>query len=217
MSQDLQIFEYPQTVVTVAKTKSGKTTAFRYILQYLYAKKCIASALVFCSTIWNGDYDFINKERHYVQLDEAVITKLINHRAAQVQRGEKLKGLALIIDDCVADQDMRKPYFQSLISMARHLNMWVFISIQHAKIAPPLIRDNSGIVMLFKCQTPEQKKYAYDLVNWHADQANFSEFLDNNIADYKFLVCNKNEPSNDKKKIFKIMRAPVNHASFVIP
>ncbi len=214
---DLAIFEYPQLILTIAKTKSGKTTFFRYMLQYLYAKKIIVSALVFCSTIFNGDYDFINKKRHYLQLDEKIITALMNYRAKQMSQGTNPPGIALGLDDCVSDKEINGPCFQSLVSKARHLNIHLFISIQHAKVVGPLIRDNAGLVLLFKQQTPEQINYASEIVAWPGSKQEFAQFMNDNIADYKCLVVNRNEPSNDKKKIFKIMRAPKEVANFIIP
>ena len=129
---DVSKFTTPGTFLTIAKSKSGKTHMFRYVLYKLISKSYIKDVIVVSQTArCNDDYPFIDKKFILDNLDETNIKylkRVLHARKKYREETSKLPpGLAIVLDDIICAEGSRDKLLSALATRATTSECVVFL------------------------------------------------------------------------------------------
>ena len=128
-------FRFPAIILSVGKPRSGKTYNTRYMLTYFCKTNPIfKGGLVFTgSRDLNDDYDFLPSKAIINGYDEDVLKRYVAKlEAYRKQTGNPPPASFIVFDDLLGKLQ-GSAFFNSFISIYRHLNITVFINVQYVK------------------------------------------------------------------------------------
>jgi hypothetical protein len=199
-SPDLSIFS--------ARRNSGKTHLITHMLSRVVACRRYGLIIVMCPTSFNQHYQKYTKNI-VPNFDERVIEQVIaKQRAALEGKGKRIHVL-LVLDDCVGHTQFKNPVFELLASQGRHYLISVWLSTQHIKKCPPIVRNNADYLYLLGKQTLPVLKTFYE--EFGADFGDFEGFVDavgNASKNYGCFII------NNLKQTFHEFRAPAKIRGF---
>ena len=209
---DVSKFTTPGTFLTIAKSKSGKTHMFRYVLYKLISKSYIKDVIVVSQTArCNDDYPFIDKKFILDNLDETNIKylkRVLHARKKYREETSKLPpGLAIVLDDIICAEGSRDKLLSALATRARHLNVWFFYATQYPKGIDPVVRNNAKVIMLFQITNWENERFYYDICPKGSRQE-FREFMRSNVHSFHFLSYFTECVDADHGNAFRVEIAP---------
>jgi hypothetical protein len=142
-SPDLSIFS--------ARRNSGKTHLITHLLSRAVASNRYNMIMIMCPTSFNGHYQqYTNKI--IPGFSEKVINNVIKKQRKILEAGEH-RHVLLVLDDCVGHSQFKSPQFELLASQGRHYRISVWITTQHLKKMPPIVRNNADYLYLLGKQT----------------------------------------------------------------
>ena len=216
---DLTKFAAPGTYLTIAKTGSGKTHVFKFILYNLIKQGYVKDVIVVSSTARaNNDYEFIEKRFVLTDLEETnlkYLTNVIAYRAKyREETGTLPPGMALILDDISFMSGYRNDFLSALATKARHYNIFFFYSTQNVKALTPAIRENARVVMLFNVSNWQYLDALYEIAPYGTGKKDLMNFMRDNIHGYHFLSYFASSKEKEDSAKFKVEIAPAQIPNF---
>lgn len=207
----------PCNFISIGMTKSGKSHSFAHIFSKIYTR--FSYGICFSSTIdLNDDYDFLPKKCKIKEYNDlyvkAIMSKQYNKIAQAKKQGKKCEQHAFIIlDDCLGIIDFHHSLFNELFSKSRHLNISVFVLIQHINALSPVMRINAMYTMVTKIKA-NNISGLYELVSCFSSVQDLKDFLAKNCKDYNCIIFDDMDPYADCP--YKIIKYPRERPQFML-
>lgn len=191
-------------VLIAGKTRSGKTYTFKYIFKDL--ARNYDYGICFCSTAdLNDDYDFLPDKYVHGEYDEELIETIIEKQTKYIKKYGKKKSpkVFIILDDAIGMVKFHhSKIWDSLFSKSRHLNIAVFILIQHMKYLTPCMRINTGYLLITKI-ADNNLETAYEMTTGFSSKRQFREYLDKWCINFNTILIDNNDVYNSKPQVFR--------------
>lgn len=197
---------FPQSLVMVGSTRSGKTTALMNLMTNHNFYKGFHNFVFLFSITAKLDDSFKPlklKKTHIFDTEADMIENLKTIFEAQ-KRNVENKGIAnspkilLIFEDLTTNEKlMRNHIFKSLFTLGRHLNIQVIALIHKYKALPRTQRLNAMNIIFFRSSGDETDQLVDDFTPPGHTKKEFKEIVEyatapNAESEYNFLyICNK--------------------------
>lgn len=198
------MFKTPANYLILGKTNTGKTQSFKYLVRQYFCK-VLNKIYVFCGTLeFNDDYDYIPKAYKSEDMDIDLIEQIVE-KAKIKKRSGKHEQIGIVIDDAIGNLNLRDPFWDRLFSTSRHLNISVFVILQHIKYITPCMRVNIGYILITKV-SDNNVDCLFELQNKFRTKREWKSFLDKNCVNYNLIVVDNYDPY--KEDSIGIIRPP---------
>jgi hypothetical protein len=206
LMEDCTIPKFPQSLLMVGSTSSGKTTALMNLMTRKDFYKGYHDFIFLFSITAKLDDSFKPlklKKDHMFDTEESMIENLQIIFEAQKRNVENKKinecpKILLIFEDLTTNEKlMRNTTFKSLWTLGRHLNMQVISMIHKYKALPRTQRMNAMNIMFFKATGDENLQLGDDYTPPGHTKKEFLKVIEYATASDKkgrhnFLyICNK--------------------------
>lgn len=201
------------TVVLVGKSYRGKS----YLLKYLIADRLnrgkFKFGLVFTTTKFNHDYDFIPSNRVVEGYREDILQKYFNNLKKIKKEEDVVPPNFIIFDDLVGVLANETSFFNSFITTCRHLNISVFIAVQYLtgkNAISTTMRQQTTHAIMFHSKMKNTTENLYNSYGQMFETLNdFKKHYDAVTKDpYVAMIYMENEDDIDKN--YFGIRAPKN-------
>lgn len=204
--------EKPFFMIICGRSGSGKSHYLKYLMRELNIHNPFDYGIVMSNTSWEGFFsEFIPSKYIYENFNEDTIKSLIKLQKDNLTKGINKRAF-LILDDCIAENEMKSPIMKKLSVMGRHFNLTTILTTQYVHLIPPVLRANSHYNVFFHIgDGVRELRSTYEA--WGQKFKNYDEFKQfyyNAIKDHKFIMYN-----NEQGK-YNIYRCPENIPSFKI-
>lgn len=202
--------------IAIGRTKTGKTHTFTYLFKKI-AHKFDYGICISSTAELNNDYDFLPLEYIHTEYDEEIIRKIMDIQMNDIKKiGKENKELLgkkafIILDDQLGLINFHHSIFNELFSKSRHLNITVYVMIQHIKALSPVMRINSIYVMITVISDSSVDN-CYDLVSGFNSKRDFKKFLNKYCVNYQAIIFDYSNPY--EKNNIKVIKAPKNIKPF---
>ena len=206
LMEDCTIPKFPQSLLMVGSTSSGKTTLLLNLMTEDDMYKGYFDFRFLFSVTAKLDDSFKKlkiKKEHMFDNEEDMIENMEEIVAAQ-KRNVEDKGVAnspkilLIFEDATTNEKLlRNKTFKSLFTLGRHLNIMVIVMIHKYKALPRTQRLNSMNVIFFRASGDETDQIVDDFTPPGHTKKEFKAIVEfatspDNKNKYNFLyICNK--------------------------
>lgn len=195
----------PSIWILTGKPASGKSYMMRYLMyEYCRMGHFTGGGWVYSPTSFNGDYDWMPKEKVIPKYEQAHLEQYINHlrqltEAGKAEHGKdwQLKPNFVIFDDCLGLLKQTE-WFNGWVANYRHTNTSIFILQQFlaaSRSVSTLLRNCTSIAMMWPSILKHNVDACYRAYGGVAGlQENFEgNFLNpENAAPYSCLVYKAN-------------------------
>jgi hypothetical protein len=165
---DMDYFRFPACILSVGKPKSGKTYNTRFLLTYFsHTKKIFKGGLVFTgSRDLNDDYDFLPVKAIINGYDEDVLKRYVENIEQYRKRTGQAPPASFIVFDDLLGKLTGSNYFNSFVSIYRHLNITIFINVQYmkTKASNTLLRETISYAFIWNTKTKNSIDSIYEVV-----------------------------------------------------
>jgi len=138
--QDIQSyidFTRPQVYLMLGKPKSGKSHLTKWLLYYYFNSGKVTKnkpywAIVFSGSKFNDDYKDMIPENALLEHSDNTLEEYVEYlkNLKEKTRGEMPHSI-LVLDDVVGIFNSSNKTFQNLVTIHRHLNLTIMISVQY--------------------------------------------------------------------------------------
>ncbi len=160
----LDKIEFPTCILSIGKSKRGKSYLTRYLLDYFCVRKPVFKAgIVFVGTKGlNNDWDMMP--------DKAVITgyseeklKMWLAKLMQIKKSGKEIHTFIVFDDLLGKLE-KSSYFDNFLSTYRHYNVSVFLNNQYlaSSSSGTLLREQTEYLFAFRTAAKRTITCLYD-------------------------------------------------------
>jgi hypothetical protein len=133
------------TILCIGARRTGKTTMALHLYTLLSSKSTNVICFTHTPYQWRS---YIPPQYLYDEVTNALLETILVYGEANRHKG---KGLFLIFDDVVGETELRhSKAFQRLFAEGRHYGITAIVNIQHASMVPPIVRDNTDFVFVFR-------------------------------------------------------------------
>ena len=204
--RDCTIPAFPQSVLLVGSTRSGKTTVLQNLMLSKHMYKDFFDFRFLFSETAKLDDSFKKlkiKKNHIFDEEKDMIEKLEEIVSAQKANIEN-KGvnnspkILLIFEDATTNEKLLKnTTFKSLFTLGRHLNIMVIVMIHKYKSLNRVCRLNSMNIIFFRASGDETDQLVDDFTPPGYSKKEFKAIVEyatapDNKSEYNFLyICNK--------------------------
>ena len=188
------------TILNLGKTNSGKSNNTKYlILKHSLDKKEFKFGIVFVSTKFNGQYDYLPEKYVYEGYQENVLKNYMESlRKMREETGKKLPKNFVIFDDLVGLLDSRDNYLTHIHTVARHTSTFFIHNIQYINAINPTIRENIELVYMYRSTTKNTINNLYENFGQLFDTyKEFKNFFLNALGKYQALLYIQNRDNNN--------------------
>lgn len=206
LMEDCTIPKFPQSVLMVGASSSGKTT----LLMNLMTKKEMYKGyhdFVFLFSITaklDDSFKMLKIKKDFIfDTEEDMIKNLkiifeSQKKNVEKEGVDKAPKMLLIFEDLTTNEKlMRDHIFKSLFTLGRHLNMQVIVMIHKYKALPRTQRLNAMNIIYFAGSKDEQSQLVDDFTPPNYSKREFTELVEyatgsDDKSDHNFLyMCNK--------------------------
>jgi len=185
------------------KRRSGKTVLCRNLLKKICDDFDISFIIIFSKTAkYTWDYDFI-KNNHVYDYDEETdkkIQKIMNYQEKNIKKKQKTKGI-ILFDDIILHKKNNE--ISNLAWYARHLNLFVILSCQHAKwVVWTIIRNNLDLIF-FNDLTYSNEMAIYEWIHIPFKYKEFHAFIDEHNWNYTFIMYDNSQTKKNRIMLVK--------------
>jgi len=184
-------------MICVGLTSSGKTHAFSHIFSNIYQH--FSYGICFSSTIdLNDDYQFLPEECKFKQYRPEYVNAIMKKQYNYIMKNREKpnyvrKHAFIILDDCIGQIDFHHSLFNELFSKSRHMDISIFVLIQHMNALSPVMRINSVYTLITKIKA-NNITALYELVSCFSSQQELKEFLNQYCKDYNCIIFDDKDP-----------------------
>lgn len=181
--------------VICGMTAGGKSTLIKFLIFKLLKDKKVDNCLVF--TMTTTDYDYLPGGNVHTMITEEILARILNYQKLH----SNLK-LLLVFDDFIGAINFGWPICNVLNSQYRHYGLTLIYSTQYIYKIPPIVRENSDIVILFSQGTEKSIRACYECFGQDFERlSDFQDFLKNKTEGFNFLVINRKCSDRSRKHI----------------
>lgn len=172
------MFQHPCMILSIGKSKSGKTYNTRFLLDYwLRQKRYFKWGIVFVgSKDLNDDYDFLPNHTIVNGYDEDLLMAYLDKLKKIKNSGKVLPPSFIVFDDLLGKLQSSKK-FDNFVSLFRHYNITVFLNNQFLtnRTSSTIVREQTNYAFLWKTSSRHTIEAIY---NWWGGLrfANYNEF-----------------------------------------
>lgn len=177
--------QIPSLSLFFAKSNSGKSHLMTYLLYNLIRRDCINWVIVITCTSFNNHWaSIVGKEHVYDKFNEEDLINLLKMQGNLISSGKSKQGL-IIFDDVLGDAKFNAEIFNKIASSGRHYNLSFFISSQHYKKIPPILRGNATYSFFLNqindlmSRNLHEEYYTAKFVNWRVIQQYANKVCEN--------------------------------------
>lgn len=197
--------------IFMGKSKSGKTYALCWLIKRLtYELKHFKFGAVFCSTSFNGTYDFIDKRYRFGSFDEEKHKRYTQKlQEMKEQMGDNMPPNFIIYDDLLGEL-ARSKHVDNWMSTFRHTNTYIFLANQYlaSQTSSTLVRNQTDIGFFFPEKKQRSRKQIYEWFGSHFDTYDkFEDVFDRATAKPHYALVYDDEP-HDPTKAYMSFKAP---------
>jgi hypothetical protein len=164
------------------------------------------------NTSWEkGSFDYIPDKYIFEDFREDIITNMIKLQKSNLSENIHKRAF-LILDDCVAENEIKSNVIKKLAIMGRHYNITTILTTQYIHLLPPVLRANSHYNVFFNVgEGVREMKATYDAFgNRFPNYETFKKYYYKGIENHKFIMWNNEQGQ------YKIFRCPETIPSFKI-
>lgn len=199
-------FEKPQVMTFVGACGKGKSFLLRNLIKQFSKQGVFKFGLVFSSTEFNPDYDFMPKGSVHGNYSEASLKRYMDKLKNYLEEnpGSKLPPNFLILEDLLGILKTNSSIFSNLISTYRHYNMSIFITSQYlVKNVSTLLRELTRTAFIFKTRFKNSQVALFESFGQLCEsQDEFNQMLDDATKDkYSCLVYMADKESKEESYI----------------
>ncbi len=201
----------PGFSILVGKPASGKTYLLNYLLMLDhpdYNKDPFRYGVVFTTTKFNRHYEsLLPAEYVHSKYQPEVLQNLLD-----IQASTEGKHRAFVIfDDCLDQKGFASQLFTNLSTCYRHYKLDIFILTQYVYKIPPVVRECSTRVAVFRTTTKRSIEALYESFGAFFDNyVAFSKYILDNTGDYQFVWYIANSSAESIDDIYHIKKCPEN-------
>ena len=140
----------------------------------VFKKRIVIFTQNLCNTLWKNA-EKLGASLYTSFLDENGIDridKILEFQFQQKLRGEKLKHILIVLDDCANSKifDKRKSSLSKLFTEGRHYNITTWINLQKPTQINPIVRDNAMYKIYFKSTPRDTERIIKEDSFWMTEE-----------------------------------------------
>lgn len=207
-------FTHPQVVTTIAKPRSGKTFAIRWmILKHTIDKRHFKYGIVFTRTgKWNKDWDFLPDQYVFEDYDPEILQSYLDG----IKKQETIVPSFIAFDDIQGLLTSNDTVLTSLIACHRHFKISLFFCFQYiyGRGSIPILRECTTYALLFNSKGDRTLRALYE--NFGQLFENFKDFKEHflNLTSEKFVAMLYMQDENNLYDNYMYFKAPSNMDKF---
>ena len=212
-NKPLPIIKTPCLLTCYAKRNSGKSHLLKHLLKDCMKRKKFNWILIFSATKFNGEWtDIVGEKSVYDDFNPEMVNALLENQAKLVKKKKAKPGL-LLFDDMIGTTNFKSDIISKIAIASRHFLISCWITAQYVTKMPPLIRQNSDIVLVLNSVNERIARIIYEefpttsFKSWKDVETYFNE----NTKNYGCVLIN-----NSQECHYSFVRAPSNPAKFKI-
>jgi hypothetical protein len=188
--------------ILIAKRCSGKSILLKKLVNDV--KNDFDKIFVICPT--ENVNNFYKKsgivEQNYIfdnyseKFGEALIKKMTE--VNKDKNSNELKHVLLILDDCIADVNLRtSPSLKKLFVRGRHIAVSIICTSQNLTSLSPLERNNSDFILTGQLNASSLDCLIEDFLPSCISKKDFINYYSKAVLNYGFLILNNNSTKTD--------------------
>lgn len=207
-------FSQPQVVTTIAKPRSGKTFAIRWmILKNTIDNRHFKYGIVFTRTgKWNEDWKFIPDQYVFENYDPEILQSYLDGIKSQ----KNIVPSFIAFDDIQGLLNANDPVLTSLIACHRHFKISLFFCFQYiyGKGSIPILRECTTYALLFNSKGDRTLRALYENFGQLFDT--FKDFKKHflSVTSEKYVAMLYLQDENDLYNNYMYFRAPAEMDNF---
>lgn len=155
----------PFFMVACGKSMKGKSHFIKFLITDRFKQGKLKFALVFTTTKFNKDYDFLPEKSIMEGYDEEILEQYVNNLKQVREKEGKVEPNVIIFEDCVGILNNQTNFFTNWVSMCRHLNTSVILSGQYLlgrNAISPICREQITHCLMFQSRTKRTIEALYN-------------------------------------------------------
>ena len=202
-----ELFNEPNLIVMIGKSKSGKSYLARSLLTQACLKKYFSFGLIFCQTKFNGGYDYVPDKYVIAGYDEEILGKYLKKIEDYQNKTGKKPPRSFIIFDDIMGSLKNSDLFKKFVSTYRHYNISVIICMQYVAGLSTLGREQISFAFIFPQSTARSFKMLYESIggDFESDKQ-FTKFIKEGTKE-KYSCIFYDESANDLEDKFRKFKA----------
>lgn len=207
-------FTHPQVVTTIAKPRSGKTWACRWmILKNTIDKHNFKYGIVFTRTgRWNNDWDFIPDQYVFEDYDSEVLQSYLDG----IKKQKTIVPSFIVFDDIQGVLNSQDTVLTSLIACHRHFKISLFFNFQYiyGRGSTPILRECTTYALLFNSKGDRTLRALYENFGQLFDSYNEFKHHFQKVTSEKFVAMLYVQDINELEDNYLSFLAPSNMDKF---
>lgn len=163
---DMSFFQFPCCILSLGKSKSGKSYNTSYLLNYFTIEEPVfhGGIVMLGSQGLNEDYDFLPKKCIINGYQEEILQNYVAKLKKYRETHNKPPPASFLVLDDLMGQLNNSQWFQNFISTYRHYNITVFLNVQFLKsrASSTLLREQVSYAFIFNTKTKNTIDALYD-------------------------------------------------------
>jgi hypothetical protein len=168
---------------------SGKSHFLKYLMREINIIKPFDFGIVISNIAFEGSFNFIPSKYVFEDFNEEVIKNMVKIQKDNISKGIT-KRCFLILDDYIAEDEMKQPIMKKLAVMGRHYNITTILTSQYVHLVPLKLWANSNYNLFFDIgEGVRELKAIYESFGQRFKSYNdFKSFYYNSIKNNKFIL-----------------------------
>jgi len=192
-------------IVNCGRSNRGKSYFTRFYLQNRFLKGNLKFMLVFCTTEFNKDYDWLPDRCVIPHYDEDILEAYVENLKAIYKQNGEIENNAILFEDCIGVLNNCSQFYTNFITMARHLNCTLIYNCQYLtgrNAINPTLREQVSHCLIFQPKTQITIENLYkSFGQLFPSQKEFQSYLEKHGQQYTPILYIEAEDDIDKNYI----------------
>jgi hypothetical protein len=175
-------------IINCGKSNRGKSYLTRYYLQNRFLKGNLKFGLVFTTTEFNNDFNWLPSKAVVPEYDEEILEQYVENLKNIHEENGKIENNFILFEDCIGVLNNSSKFYTNFITMARHLNCTLIYNCQYLtgkNAINPTLREQTTHALFYNPKTQitiENLYKAYGQL--FASQKEFGNYLEKHSKQY---------------------------------
>lgn len=197
------------TMIVIGAPDTGKSNFVEHMCYMLKHRYPVAR-------VWCGTEDTQGRFKKFIPemfitsdyIDKEHEKKIIRQKQCMLNKCQNPYCIA-IMDDCGDDpKNFKSKLMVGQIKNGRHWDELYVIANQYIFDLPPAVRKSIAVVVLFKEDSPTERKKLYDTFSPSCTYAEFNDLMDQLTGDYTCMIINRRSQSKKLEDCVFYYKAP---------
>lgn len=194
----------PFIAAYIAKPRSGKTHAIRYLLDRHIRANHVCHGWVFCATKFNGSYDHLPDDTVLETFDVEDIADIMAYQKKHIGRDGKCdRPCFILFDDMVNCVPWKNDAIGSLFMNYRHYNIRIIIASQYFRKMPPQITEQISFVVAFNSISEKALDALRDKLFPEYGSRDVAAIMKRNTGDFWGLIIDQEADEAGRERRFR--------------